>query len=79
MVVLRILGGFRTPRGMLIHPPSDPMALRSGVSSRLTGALVMPSVPMAMPSEMVGVPNIGALSPASSRPASTAWCSLTEN
>ena len=44
------------------------VSMQSEMTSRLTSEYFMPSVPMAMPSEMVGVPKICALPPASSMP-----------
>ena len=40
--------------------------MQSEITSRLTSEYFMPSVPMDMPSEMVGVPNTCALPPAAS-------------
>ena len=50
--------------------------MQSEITSRLTSEYFMPSVPMAMPSEMVGVPKICALPPASSMPATAASASF---
>ena len=50
--------------------------MQSAITSRLTSEYFMPSVPMDMPSEMVGVPNTCALPPASSMPAMAASASL---
>ena len=50
-----------------VHPlaPTQ-VSTQSAITSRLTRLYFMPSVPMAMPSLMVGVPKIWALPPASS-------------
>ena len=50
--------------------------MQSEMTSRLTSEYFMPSVPMAMPSEMVGVPKTWALPPASSMPAIAASASF---
>ena len=50
--------------------------MQSLMTSRLTRLYFMPSVPMAMPSEMVGVPNTWALPPASSMPSMAASASF---
>ena len=52
--------------------------MQSEITSRLTRLYFMPSVPMAMPSEIVGVPKTCALPPASSMAAtatSASFCS----
>ena len=59
-----------------IHWPPTQVSMQSEITSRLTSEYFMPSVPMAMPSEMVGVPKICALPPASSMPATAASASF---
>ncbi|KAF1041699.1 MAG: hypothetical protein GAK34_02924 [Delftia tsuruhatensis] len=59
-----------------IHWPPTQVSMQSAITSRLTSEYFMPSVPMDMPSEMVGVPNTCALPPASSMPAMAASASL---
>ena len=51
-----------------IHWPPTQVSMQSAMTSRETRLYFMPSVPIAMPSEMVGVPKIWALPPASSMP-----------
>ena len=50
--------------------------MQSLMTSRETSEYFIPSVPMAIPSEMVGVPNTCALPPASSMPAMAASASF---
>ena len=50
--------------------------MQSEMTSRLTSEYFMPSVPIAMPSEIVGVPNTCALPPASSMAAIAASASF---
>ena len=50
--------------------------MQSAITSRDTRLYFMPSVPMAMPSEIVGVPKICALPPAASMPATAASASF---
>ena len=50
--------------------------MQSEMTSRLTSEYFMPSVPMAMPSEIVGVPKTWAFPPASSMPAIAASASF---
>ncbi len=60
-----------------IHWPCTQVSTQSLITSRLTSEYFMPSVPMAIPSEMVGVPNVWALPPASwmaSTAASASFC-----
>ena len=59
-----------------IHWPCTQVSTQSEITSRLTSEYFMPSVPIAMPSEMVGVPKIWALPPASSMPATAASASF---
>ncbi|MCY1366522.1 hypothetical protein D9M69_534190 [compost metagenome] len=59
-----------------IHWPCTQVSMQSAITSRLTSEYFMPSVPIAMPSEMVGVPNTWALPPASSMPAMAASASF---
>ena len=59
-----------------IHWPCTQVSTQSEMTSRLTRLYFMPSVPMAMPSEMVGVPNTWALPPASRMPAMAASASF---
>ena len=54
-----------------IHWPPTQVSTQSAITSRETRLYFMPSVPIAMPSLMVGVPKICGLAPASFR-ASTA-------
>ncbi len=61
-----------------IHWPLTQVSTQSAITSRDTSEYFMPSVPMPMPSEMVGVPNTCelALQPAiSSIAASASFCS----
>ena len=57
----------RTPS---IHWPWTEVSTQSAMTSRDTSEYFMPSVPIAMPSEMVGVPKTCALAPA-------AWIAAT--
>jgi len=50
--------------------------MQSEMTSRLTRLYFMPSVPMDMPSEIVGVPKTWALPPASSMPSMAASASF---
>ena len=50
--------------------------MQSAMTSRDTRLYFMPSVPIAIPSEIVGVPKICALPPASSMPATAASASF---
>ena len=59
-----------------IHWPCTQVSTQSEITSRETSEYFIPSVPMAMPSEMVGVPNTWALPPASSMPAIAASASF---
>jgi hypothetical protein len=59
-----------------IHWPCTQVSMQSLITSRLTRLYFMPSVPIAMPSLMVGVPNTCALPPASSMPAIAASASF---
>ena len=59
-----------------IHWPCTQVSTQSAMTSRETSEYFMPSVPMAMPSEMVGVPKIWALPPASSMPSTAASASF---
>ena len=47
-----------------IHWPCTEVSTQSAITSRETSEYFMPSVPIAMPSEMVGVPNNCGLAPA---------------
>ena len=47
-----------------IHWPPTQVSIQSAITSRETRLYFMPSVPMDIPSLMVGVPNICALAPA---------------
>ena len=61
-----------------IHWPPTQVSTQSAMTSRDTRLYFMPSVPMAMPSEMVGVPKTCGLAPAafsSSMAASASRCS----
>ena len=58
-----------------IHWPPTQVSTQSEITSRDTRLYFMPSVPMAMPSEMVGVPNSCALAPKSFRLATAASAS----
>ena len=51
----------RTPS---IHCPWTESSTQSAITSRETSEYLIPSVPMAMPSEMIGVPNIWGFPPA---------------
>jgi hypothetical protein len=55
-----------------IHWPPTQVSTQSAMTSRETRLYFMPSVPMAMPSLMVGVPKICGLAPAAFRPATAA-------
>ena len=55
-----------------IHWPCTQVSTQSAITSRETSEYFMPSVPMAMPSEMVGVPKTWALPPAASMPSMAA-------
>ncbi len=55
-----------------IHWPPTQVSTQSAMTSRDTRLYFMPSVPMAMPSLMVGVPKICGLAPASFRPMTAA-------
>ena len=59
-----------------IHWPPTQVSTQSEMTSRDTSEYFMPSVPMAMPSLMVGVPKSCALAPASSRPSTAASASF---
>ena len=59
-----------------IHWPPTQVSMQSAITSRETRLYFMPSVPIAMPSLMVGVPKICALPPASSMPATAASASF---
>ena len=59
-----------------IHWPCTQVSMQSAMTSRLTSEYFMPSVPMAMPSEMVGVPKICGLPPASEMPCTAASASF---
>ena len=48
-----------------IHWPCTQVSMQSAMTSRETSEYFMPSVPIAMPSVMVGVPKICGLPPAS--------------
>jgi len=50
-----------------IHCPCTQVSMQSAMTSRDTRLYFMPSVPMAMPSLMVGVPKSCALAPVASR------------
>jgi len=58
-----------------IHWPCTQVSTQSLMTSRLTSEYFMPSVPMAMPSEIVGVPNTCELPPASWMPSMAASAS----
>ncbi|OIQ63810.1 hypothetical protein GALL_546470 [mine drainage metagenome] len=51
-----------------IHCPCTQVSTQSAMTSRDTSEYFMPSVPMDMPSAMVGVPNICGLPPAARTP-----------
>ena len=59
-----------------IHWPCTQVSTQSAMTSRLTRLYFMPSVPMAMPSLIVGVPKVWALPPASRMPSTAASASL---
>ena len=59
-----------------IHWPPTQVSMQSAMTSRDTRLYFMPSVPIAMPSLIVGVPKIWALPPASSMPATAASASF---
>ena len=59
-----------------IHWPCTQVSTQSLITSRLTSEYFMPSVPMAMPSLIVGVPNTWALPPASRMPSMAASASF---
>ena len=59
-----------------IHWPCTQVSMQSEITSRLIKEYFMPSVPMAIPSEMVGVPKIWALPPDSSMPSTAASASF---
>ena len=59
-----------------IHCPPTQVSMQSAMTSRETSEYFMPSVPIAMPSLMVGVPKIWAFPPASSMPATAASASF---
>ena len=58
-----------------IHWPPTQVSTQSEMTSRDTRLYFMPSVPMAMPSLMVGVPKTCALAPASFKPSIAASAS----
>ena len=58
------------------HWPPTQVSTQSEMTSRDTRLYFMPSVPMAMPSEMVGVPKSWALAPAPCRPMTAASASF---
>ena len=59
-----------------IHCPPTQVSMQSAMTSRDARLYFMPSVPIAMPSLMVGVPKICALPPASSIPMTAASASF---
>ena len=61
-----------------IHWPFTQVSMPSAITSRLTSEYFMPSVPMPMPSEMVGTPNTCELAfsaPIAATAASASFCS----
>ncbi len=58
-----------------IHWPCTQVSMQSAITSRDTRLYFMPSVPIAMPSEIVGVPNTCALPPAARMPSTAASAS----
>ncbi len=58
-----------------IHWPPTQVSMQSAITSRDTRLYFMPSVPMAMPSLIVGVPNTCGFAPASARAATAASAS----
>ncbi len=58
-----------------IHCPFTQVSMLSAITSRETSEYFMPSVPMPMPSEMVGVPKSCGLAPACRRAVTAASAS----
>ena len=59
-----------------IHWPPTQVSMQSEMTSRDTSEYFMPSVPIAMPSLMVGVPKICGLAPAALMPSTAASASF---